>query len=99
MRPWHNLVVTGTEGKRSKLETETSNSPSGTWSKSDEQVDRVPSRRVSSGQPDAYSIGHTKSDVTPPIGPARLPSGPSYPSNSTSPVAYPISGLNSPRTG
>jgi hypothetical protein len=74
------------EGKRSKLETETSNS---TRSSSHDQHERAMNRRVSSVQP----------DPSPPMGPIRLPSGPSYPSKPTSPASHPLSTLNSPRTG
>jgi len=39
------------------------------------------------------------SEASPPAGPARVPSGPSHHSQSTSPAAHPLSGINSPRTG
>jgi hypothetical protein len=83
------------EGKRSKLETETSNSTRGS---SQDQHERAANRRVSSVQPD-MTAGHIRSDPSPPIGSTRLPSGPSYPSKPTSPASHPHSTLNSPRTG
>ncbi|KAF2710275.1 hypothetical protein K504DRAFT_377614 [Pleomassaria siparia CBS 279.74] len=86
---------TGTEGKRSKLETETSTPTSGSWSRSDEQLDRPLHRRIGSAQPDPFA--HHRMEASPPIGPSRLPLGPSYPSNSASPAMRPLSGLNSPR--
>ncbi|KAF2785589.1 hypothetical protein K505DRAFT_369017 [Melanomma pulvis-pyrius CBS 109.77] len=93
----HGAPSKGVDGKRTKLETETSTSTSGGWNRSDEQVDRHPNTRVGSAQLDAFALGHHGTDLSPPIGPLRLPSGPSYPSTSTSPVARPLSRLNSPR--
>jgi hypothetical protein len=97
------LIVTkvGAEGKRSKLDTDTSTSTSGTWSRSDEQVDRLSNRRVSSAQPDAFAFGQHRTEAGPPIGPIRLTSGPLYPSTSisTPPAAHQTSALNSPRMG
>ena len=91
------VLITVVEGKRSKLETETSTLNSGTWNRSDEHIDRSRSRRVSSTQPDALSVGNHRTEASPPIGPARLPSGPAYPLHTTSPATYPRSGINSPR--
>lgn len=84
------------EGKRSKLETETSGS---TRSGSYDQ-DRATNRRLSSVQPDMTTHGHHhhRSGSSPPVGPARLPAGPSYSSKPTSPASHSLSALNSPRT-
>lgn len=82
------------EGKRSKLETETSNST--TRSNSNDQGERAPTRRVSSAQSDNYT-GHHRSKSSPPVGPQRLPSVASHPSKSTSPATHSLSGFNSPR--
>ena len=90
-------MVTGTEGKRSKLETETSVST--TRSSSHEQGDRTSSRRVSTVQVDPYVMGHYRSGSSPPMGPARLPSAPLYLSKPTSPALRPLTGFNSPPTG
>lgn len=79
------------------MEADTSTSTLGTWSRSDEQVDRLPNGRVSFAQPDAFDISHHRIEASSPIGPLRLPSGPSYPSILTSLAAYSLSGLNSPR--
>jgi hypothetical protein len=89
-------VVTGIEGKRSKLETETTTS---TRSSSHEQADRSSGRRISSTQSDPFAAGHFHSESSPPVGPARLPSAPLYSTKSTSPATHPISVLNSPRMG
>ncbi|PSN65557.1 hypothetical protein BS50DRAFT_589950 [Corynespora cassiicola Philippines] len=95
-----NVGLAGAEGKRSKLETEASTS---TRSSSHEQGDRntstssLSNRRVSSTQSDVFPGSQYRSESSPPIGPARLPSGPSYPSKSTSPATHSLSGLNSPR--
>jgi hypothetical protein len=86
--------LTGLEGKRSKLETETSTS---TRSSSHDQNERVANKRLSSVQPDVP--GHMRSEASPPMGPARLPAGPSFPSKPTSPASHPLSTLNSPRMG
>lgn len=87
--------MTGAEGKRSKLETET---PTLARSSSHEQNERASGRRISSAHSDVFSRHH-RSESSPPVGPARLPSGPSYPSKSTSPATHPLSGFNSPRMG
>jgi hypothetical protein len=96
----HNPSLTGTEltfpeGKRSKLETETSNSGQ---SSSYDQHERAANRRVSSAQPD-ISATHLRPESSPSTGPARLPLGPTYPSKPTSPASHPLGALNSPRTG
>lgn len=82
------------EGKRSKLETETSTS---TRSSSHDQPDRASGRRISSAQADAVP-GRPGSESSPPAGVARHPSGPLL-SKSTSPVAHPLSGFHSPGMG
>jgi hypothetical protein len=87
-------TLTRTEGKRSKLEMETSNS---TRSGSHDLIERAANRRLSSVQPDLFSKNHQQSGDSPPIGPSRLPSGPSFSSKPTSPASYTSSALNSPR--
>ncbi|KAF2832082.1 hypothetical protein CC86DRAFT_86053 [Ophiobolus disseminans] len=83
------------EGKRSKLETETSTS---TRSSSHDLHERAANRRLSSVQPDMSTVGSQASESSPPVGPARLPAGPSFASKPTSPASYPLSTMNSPRT-
>ncbi|KAF2003460.1 hypothetical protein P154DRAFT_573056 [Amniculicola lignicola CBS 123094] len=92
----------GSEGKRHKLETETSTSTQSSSyeqmmarSGSNEHVETL--RRASMVQHDPLSMGHTRSGSSPPMGPVRIPSGPTYPSKPTSPAAHPLSGFNSPR--
>ena len=87
--------LTGSEGKRSKLETETSRS---TRSSSRDQHERTVPRRPSSVQPEIPAMGGQRSHVSPPLGPMRLPAGPSHSSKPTSPSVHTLSGLNSPRT-
>jgi hypothetical protein len=90
-------VLTCAEGKRSKLETETSTSTRGG---SYEQNEQVANRRLSTIQADAQTTVQQKSDPAQhPIGPSRLPAGSVYSSNSTSPANRPLSGFNSPRSG
>lgn len=93
--PLLSIELTGLEGKRSKLETETSSS---TGNGSYDQ-DRAANRRLSSVQPDIATHGyhHHRSGSSPPLGPTRLPAGPSYSSKPTSPASNSISALNSPR--
>ena len=88
-----NGIVTIPEGKRSKLETETSTSTRA--SSHDQQHDRAANRRLSTAMSDPLQQVRGS---TPPIGPARLPAGPSYPSKPTSPATHPLSGFNSPRS-
>jgi hypothetical protein len=85
--------VTIPEGKRSKLETETSTSTRA--SSHEQQHDRAVNRRLSTAVTDPLQQA---SGSTPPIGPTRLPAGPSYPSKPTSPATHPLSGFNSPRS-
>ena len=85
--------MTEAEGKRSRIETDTTPT---TRSNSNEQPERGLGRRISSAQSDLYS-GHNRTESSPPIGPARLPSGPPHPSKSTSPAVHSRSGFNSPR--
>jgi hypothetical protein len=87
-------VLTGSEGKRSKLETETSIS---TRADSFEN-DRSTNRRLSL-QPEPNATTQTRADPSQPIGPSRLPAGPSHSSKPTSPANRPVSGFNSPRSG
>lgn len=88
-----NKLVTIPEGKRSKLETETSTS---TQSSSHDQHERAAIRRLSTAITDF--AGQHGPGTTPPLPPTGLPSGPPYPSKPTSPVSHPLSGFNSPRT-
>jgi len=82
------------EGKRSKLETETSTS---TRASSHDQTERATNRRFSTAMTDP--LGGPHASGTPPIGPSRLPAAPSYPPKPTSPASHPLSGFNSPRSG
>lgn len=96
-KPRNSWVTGVVEGKRSKLETDTSVS---TRSSSHEQGDRsFSNRRISSAHSDPFAISSHISESSPPVGPARLPSAPSFPSESTSPATHPLSRLNSPRMG
>lgn len=90
-----NRMVTVPEGKRSKLEPETSISTRGG---SYEQNDCAVNRRFSTTITEA-PVGQQSTGSTPPAMPARLPAGPSYPSKPTSPASHPRSGFNSPRSG
>ncbi|KAL6164138.1 hypothetical protein ACJQWK_09813 [Exserohilum turcicum] len=85
-----------TKGKRSKLDTETSTS---TRAGSNEQNDQAANRRLSFTQPETNSITQQKPDPNHPVGPSRLPAGPSYTSKPTSPTNRSLSGFNSPRSG
>ncbi|KAJ4987173.1 HMG box protein [Stagonosporopsis vannaccii] len=87
--------VTDPEGKRSKLETETSTS---TRASSHDQTERAVNRRLSAAVTDPLGAQHVRGS-TPPAGPTRLPAGPLYPSKPTSPASHPLSGFNSPRSG
>lgn len=66
------------------------------WSNIQEHPERLMGRRISSTQSDNYA-GQNQTEASPPIGPSRLPSGPSRPSKSTSPAVHNRSGFNSPR--
>ena len=90
-----NRLVTVLEGKRSRLETETSMSTRGS---SYDQHERAVNRRLSAAITD-LPTGQRSSGSTPPTLPARLPAGPSYPSKPTSPASHSMSGFNSPRSG
>jgi hypothetical protein len=92
----YSAELTGLEGKRSKLETETSTS---TRSSSHDQHERAPNSRFSSAQADVSTGGHQGIEAVSPVGPARLPIGSSFLSKSTSPASHSLSTLNSPRTG
>ncbi|KAF3006024.1 hypothetical protein E8E13_010662 [Curvularia kusanoi] len=83
------------EGKRSKLEAETSTS---TRASSHDQADRATNRRLSAIATDPLN-GQQARGATSPVGPSRLPPAPLYPSKPTSPASHPLSGLNSPRSG
>ena len=95
MSALNNRLVTVLEGKRSKLETETSTSIRGS---SYDQLERAVNRRLSTAIADPPT-GQRSSGSTPPTMPARLPTGSSYPSKPTSPASHSISGFNSPRSG
>lgn len=60
------------------------------------QNERNLDRRISSAQSDHYA-SLNRNESSPPIGPTRLPSGPSHQSKSTSPAVHSRSSLNSPR--
>lgn len=90
---WYRGTLTRSEGKRSKLETETSTS---TRSSSHDQHER-PATRQFSGQNESTPAGYQMTESSPPIGSGRTSSGPPLPSKPTSPAPYPLSGLNSPR--
>ncbi|KAF2644297.1 hypothetical protein P280DRAFT_547097 [Massarina eburnea CBS 473.64] len=83
------------EGKRSKLETETTTSTQSSGQELIPQQPGPPVRRVSTVQD--QQPGHYRSESSPPVGPQRLPSGPSHPSKSNSPAGHSLSGFNSPR--
>lgn len=89
------ILLTATEGKRSKLETETSRS---TRSSSRDQHERTTNRRHSSVQSELPVTGSQRSHVSPTLGPGRLPPGLAHSSKPTSPSIYPHSALNSPRS-
>jgi hypothetical protein len=89
-------VLIWTEGKRSKLDAETSTT---TRAGSNEHVDRSVNRRLSSAQPDVHKVSQHKPDPNQPISLSRLSTGGSYASKPTSPANYPMSGFNSPRSG
>lgn len=86
--------MTEAEGKRSRIESDAILS---TRSDNHEQNERAIGRRVSSAQSDLYA-SYNRTETSPLIGPARLPSGPPHPSKSTSPAVHSRSGFNSPRT-
>ncbi|XPS79531.1 hypothetical protein M3J09_011512 [Ascochyta lentis] len=83
------------EGKRSKIETETSTS---TRSNGHDEHERSANRRFSIAITDP-SAGQQNPGTTPPSMPARLPAGPTYPSKSNSPASHSMSAFNSPRSG
>lgn len=67
-----------------------------TRSNSHDKTKRGSRRRVSSAHSDLYT-DYNRTERSPPIGPAQLPSRPSHPSKSTSPADHTRSGFNSPR--
>ncbi|OAL53322.1 hypothetical protein IQ07DRAFT_641719 [Pyrenochaeta sp. DS3sAY3a] len=83
------------EGKRSRLETET---PTSTRSNSNDQLERAALRRLSSTQPDTSAMLYQRIELSPLIGPARLPAAPPFSSKPTSPTALPLPGMQSPRS-
>ncbi|KAF2259831.1 hypothetical protein CC78DRAFT_585511 [Lojkania enalia] len=93
-RAKHAAPLKGAEGKRSKIETETSAS---TRSSSHDQTDPLLLRRASVAQSDPFAPSHYRSESSPPTGPPRLPSAHSYPSKPTSPASHSLSAVNSPR--
>ncbi|USP79926.1 hypothetical protein yc1106_07200 [Curvularia clavata] len=84
------------EGKRSKLDTETTTS---TRAGSNEQNDQAANRRSSLTQPDVNGISQQKSDPSQSAGLSRLHSASTYASKPTSPTNRSLSGFNSPRSG
>ena len=86
--------MTDLEGKRSKLETETSTS---TRASSHDQTERAVNRRLSTAVTDPLGAHHVRGSTPP--GSARLPAGPFHPSKPTSPASHSLSGFNSPRSG
>jgi hypothetical protein len=87
-------AITFLEGKRSKLEAETSTSGRST---SQDQIDRPENKKLGLVTTESFASGHPRPEHSPSIGSARLPAGASLPSKPTSPGTYPISGYNSPR--
>ncbi|RAR15905.1 high mobility group hmg1 hmg2 [Stemphylium lycopersici] len=85
-----------TKGKRSKLDTDTSTL---TRAGSNEQNEQTANRRLSSCQPENNANTQQKPDSNQPLGPSRLPLGPTYPTKPTSPTNRSLSGFNSPRSG
>lgn len=90
----YSVELTDLEGKRSKLEPEPTVS---IRSSNHDQHERAVNRRLGSVPPGVPATGHANSGNSPPVGPARLPAGPSYSPKPTSPASYPLSGLSSPR--
>jgi hypothetical protein len=88
-------LLTGVEGKRSKLETETSTSTRA----GSNDMERNANRSLSSIQPEPTAIIQQRQDPSQPIGPSRLPAGPSQSSKPTFPTNRSLSGFNSPRSG
>lgn len=89
-------ILTCLEGKRSKLDTETSTS---TRAGSNEQNDQAANRRSSLTQADTNGVALLKSDPNLSVGLSRLHSGSTYASKPTSPTNRSLSGFNSPRSG
>ncbi|CAI6341559.1 unnamed protein product [Periconia digitata] len=84
--------------KRSKIESETAASTrSNSHENPQAQADRHPGRRISLVPERSLSGGQQSSESSPPVGPTRLPPGPSHPSKSASPATHSMSGFNSPR--
>lgn len=82
------------EGKRSKLETETSNS---SVNNAHDQTNRPENRRLSLATTESPAPNYPRSEQSPSVGSARLPAGSYVSSKPTSPAMHPISGYNSPR--
>ncbi|OAL06761.1 hypothetical protein IQ06DRAFT_3492 [Phaeosphaeriaceae sp. SRC1lsM3a] len=91
------LELTRPEGKRSRLETETSTS---TRSSSHDQNERPTSKKTGSTQldPSASAASIARSESSPSTGPARLPTGSSFSSKPTSPISQTPSTFSSMRT-
>jgi len=87
--------MTNPEGKRPKLERDTSGS---TRSSSHDQHERAVNRRLSSAQPEFSAAGNPTSNPSPTTSSARLPAASSHPLKPTSPDTRPLSSLNSPCT-
>jgi hypothetical protein len=64
---------------------------------SNDQNDRPENRKLSLVTTDSLASNYPRSEHSPLIGPARLPTGVPLPTKPTSPATYSISGFNSPR--
>jgi len=84
--------ILGSEGKRSKLEVETSNSNRST---SRDHGDSLAHRRLSSTLPETHQMSQHRAESSPPLS-SRIASTP-YPGKSASPATHSLSGFNSPR--
>ncbi|PVH92977.1 hypothetical protein DM02DRAFT_542433 [Periconia macrospinosa] len=91
-------ALTVVEGNRSKTESDTVAS---TRSSSHENYqpcgDRAHGRHISLVPERSNSGWQQSSESSPPVGPARLPQGPSHPPKSASPATHSMSGFISPR--
>lgn len=92
MTPPFILLTPTSKGKRSKLETERSHNARS----NSHDFDKSSRRRVSDAYFQQPSLVHHRSGSSPPPGPRRA-GGRMLSSKSTSPAAYPFSGVNSPR--
>ncbi|KAF1954019.1 hypothetical protein CC80DRAFT_136122 [Byssothecium circinans] len=96
----HAAPQKGRKGKRTRLETETTTSTQSSGTLDTPQLP-IQEERSSGRRPSLAQVQYPRhgwSESSPPVGPGRLPSGPSHPSKSASPAANSLSGFNSPRT-